>query len=181
MLWHTHAMIIALQEGISRRLVDSLYVEAMLLADEARGYFDAAGRADRDVLPPVLRVGFSCESLRVTTRLMHVIAWLLARRALASGEITEEQASAPERRLGHVPESDPDAVEALPRPAQQIIVATEDLYARVLRLDSGIRRTTAPESPVLSLMGQLERAFGSSRLAGALSSGQMIHHAAPAA
>ncbi len=181
MLWHTHAMIIALQEGISRRLVDSLYVEAMLLADEARGYFDAAGRADRDVLPPVLRVGFSCESLRVTTRLMHVIAWLLVRRALASGEISEDQASAPERKLGHVPESDPAAVEALPRPAQQIIAATEDLYARVLRLDSGIRRTAVPESPVLSLMGQLERAFGSSRLAGALGGGQMIHHAAPAA
>ena len=83
-------MIIALQDGISRRLVDSLYVEAMLLADEARGYFDAAGRADRDDLPPLLRVGFSCESLRVTTRLMHVIAWLLVRRALASGEIGAE-------------------------------------------------------------------------------------------
>ena len=180
MLWQTHAMIIALQDGISRRLVDSLYVEAMLLADEARGYFDAAGRADRDVLPPVLRVGFSCESLRVTTRLMHIIAWLLVRRAVANGEISQEQASAPERRLGHIPSSDAEAVEALPEPARQIIAASEELYARVLRLDGGIRRATTPESPVLSLMGQLERAFGASRLAGARG-GQMIHHAAPAA
>jgi len=173
-------MIIALQDGISRRLVDSLYVEAMLLADEARGYFDAAGRADRDVLPPVLRVGFSCESLRVTTRLMHVIAWLLVRRALASGEISPEQAAAPERRLGHVPKSDPEAVDALPEPAQQIITATQDLYDRVLRLDGDISRTSMAQSPVMSLMGQLERAFGSSRLASAIP-GPMIQHAAPAA
>lgn len=179
MLWHTRAMIIALQDGISRRLVDSLYVEAMLLADEARGYFDAAGRADRDVLPPLLRVGFSCESLRVTTRLMHVIAWLLVRRALASGEISEEQAAAPERRLGHVPASDPIAVEALPEPAQQIIAASQDLYARVQRLDGGIRNASPLVSPALNLMQQLEMAFGARR--SGVRAGAMIQHAAPAA
>src|SRR6187402_1540029 len=54
--------------ALNRKLVDSLYVEAMLLADEARSYFDVNGRAERDALPPMQRVGFSCESLRVTTR-----------------------------------------------------------------------------------------------------------------
>ena len=47
---------------ITPRLVDSLYTEAMLLADEARGYFDEAGRDDRMTLDPFARVGFACES-----------------------------------------------------------------------------------------------------------------------
>ena len=62
---------------IHRHLIDALYIEAMLLADEARSYFDEVGRAEREMLDPLVRVGFSCESLKVTTRLMHVIAWLL--------------------------------------------------------------------------------------------------------
>ena len=38
------------QVRITSRLIDSLYTEAMLLADEARSYFDDAGRADRSTL-----------------------------------------------------------------------------------------------------------------------------------
>ena len=71
---------------LTPKLVDSLYVEAMVLADEARSYFDSAARDDRMELDPVDRVGFSCESLKVTTRLMHVIAWLLTQRAVTAGE-----------------------------------------------------------------------------------------------
>ena len=35
---------------ITPRLIDSLYTEAMILADEARAYFDEAGRDDRLLL-----------------------------------------------------------------------------------------------------------------------------------
>jgi len=38
------------QVRITSRLIDSLYTEAMLLADEARSYFDDAGREDRAML-----------------------------------------------------------------------------------------------------------------------------------
>ena len=47
---------------ITPRLIDSLYTEAMLLADEARSYFDEAGREERGTLEPFARVGFACES-----------------------------------------------------------------------------------------------------------------------
>ncbi|RYG75678.1 MAG: DUF1465 family protein, partial [Alphaproteobacteria bacterium] len=72
---------------IHRKLIDSLYIEAMLLADEARGYFDEIGREERDALEALNRVAFSCESLKVTTRLMHIIAWLLTQRAVDAGEL----------------------------------------------------------------------------------------------
>ena len=72
---------------ITPRLIDGFYTEAMILADEARAYFDDLGRADRVVLDPFARVGFACESLKVTTRIMHIVAWLLTQRAVESGEI----------------------------------------------------------------------------------------------
>ena len=62
------------QARITSRLIDSLYTEAMLLADEARSYFDDAGRDERATLEPFARVGFACESLKVTTRIMHIVA-----------------------------------------------------------------------------------------------------------
>ena len=102
---------------ITSRLVDSLYTEAMLLADEARSYFDDAGRDDRIALEPFVRVSFACESLKVTTRIMHIVAWLLTQRAVESGEIPTREGRRPERRLGHaaVERSDAEVVAAVRR------------------------------------------------------------------
>src|SRR4029453_11635297 len=86
---------------ITSRLIDSLYTEAMLLADEARSYFDDGGREDRLALEPFVRVPFACESLKVTTRIMHIVAWLLTQRAVETGEIPGHEGRRPERRLGH--------------------------------------------------------------------------------
>lgn len=152
-------MIAPSQLRLSRKMIDSLYVEAMLLADEARGYFDINGRADRDALAPIERVGFSCESLRVTTRLMHIIAWLLTRKAVAAGEISEAQAIAPARRLGRAQGSDLDMTAGLPETARQIIVATAELYERVLRLDEEMGRPEISESPARALQLRLAGAF----------------------
>src|SRR5687768_12648379 len=99
---------------LTSKLVDSLYMEAMLLADEARAYFDRHGREDREGLDPIVRVGFSCESLKVTTRLMHIIAWLLTQRAVHVGELTSSQARTPARRLGDAQESDEELLRQLP-------------------------------------------------------------------
>lgn len=145
---------------LSARLVDSLYVEAMVLADEVRGYFDERGRAERELLSPLVRVAFSCESLKVTTRLMHVIAWLLTRRAVEHGEISDIQARAPARRLGVAADSDPAALALLPEVARALIEASRDLYSRVERLDQDIDQPLMPiPSPARGLLSRLERAF----------------------
>ena len=39
--------------AIHRHLIDALYVEAMVLADEARSYFDDGGRLEREALAPM--------------------------------------------------------------------------------------------------------------------------------
>ena len=145
------------QARITPRLVDSFYTEAMLLADEARSYFDDAGRDDRDQLDPFTRVTFACESLKVTTRIMHIVAWLLTQRAIESGEIPFAEGRRPERRLGNAQDSDPETIARLPAPAQRLVNASADLYARVKRLDDGSIADAPPQSPARALMGRLER------------------------
>ncbi|WP_188055344.1 MULTISPECIES: DUF1465 family protein [unclassified Sphingosinithalassobacter] len=144
---------------IHRKLIDSLYVESMLLADEARAYFDATGRDTRLELDPLTRVTFSCESLKVTTRLMHVIAWLLTHRAVDAGEISESAALLPSRRLGNAPETEDATLQAMPGQAATIIVASIDLYRRVARLDNALDEPAASHSPARSLVERLTHAF----------------------
>jgi regulator of CtrA degradation len=148
------------QARITSRLIDSLYTEAMLLADEARHYFDEAGRDERATLEPFARVGFACESLKVTTRIMHIVAWLLTQRAIESGEIASRDGRRAERRLGHAQDSDPAVINQLPPAAKRLINSSADLYARVKRLDEGGLEAEAPQSPARALMGRLERGLG---------------------
>jgi regulator of CtrA degradation len=145
---------------ITPRLIDSFYTEAMLLADEARSYFDEAGRDARQMLDPFARVGFACESLKVTTRIMHIVAWLLTQRAIESGEINARDGRRPERRLGNAQDSDEAVVAQLPEPAKRLIHASADLYARVKRLDEGGLAEEPMQSPARALMGRLERGLG---------------------
>ena len=145
------------QTRIAPRLVESLYTEAMVLADEARAYFDEQGREERDSLAPFVRVGFACESLKVTTRIMHIVAWLLTQRAVESGEILSADGRRPERRLGKASDSDPLVIEQLPDNARRLVSASVDLYARVQRLDEGHMADEPVASPARALMGRLER------------------------
>jgi len=145
------------QTRITPRLIDSLYTEAMLLADEARAYFDEEGRDERATLPPFVRVGFACESLKVTTRIMHIVAWLLTQKAVETGEIMSPDGRRPERRLGKASDSDAAVIEQLPDSAQRLVSASVDLYARIKRLDEGQMLDEPVASPARALMGRLER------------------------
>ena len=143
---------------LTPKLIDSLYVEAMVLADEARAYFDSSGRDDRLALDPLVRVGFACESLKVTTRLMQVIAWLLTQRAVAAGELDRAAAGGPERRIGEAPESDAELLPRLPEAAVALIRSSQDLYERIRRIEEGAAPEPAP-SPARSLLSRLQRSF----------------------
>ena len=142
---------------ITPRLVDALYTEAMVLADEARAYFDDLGKEERLMLEPFARVGFACESLKVTTRIMHIVAWLLTQRAIETGELNRTDGRRPERRLGNAATSDPKVVVQMPDQAQRLIRASSDLYARLERLDAGQLADEPIQSPARALMGRLER------------------------
>jgi len=78
---------------LNNKLVDDLYVEAMVLADEARAYLELGAAIERALLDPFDRVLFSCESLKVTTRVMQVIAWLLTQRAVVGARSAVRKAA----------------------------------------------------------------------------------------
>lgn len=145
--------------AVQRRLIDSLYVESMLLADEARSYFDEGGRIEREALEPMTRVAFSCESLKVTTRLMHVIAWLLTQRAVQAGELAARDALDPSRRLGDAPITEATILPLLPTQARTMIAASADLHRRVALLDAAQIILEPEQSPARRMQDRLALAF----------------------
>ncbi len=180
-------------------LIEALYVEAMVLADEARAYFETAHSASQKTtgqkttgpknpgpknlgpnfldqkmmdlkpatdmssaeIPPLVRVGFACESLKTTTRMMQIIAWLLFQRAIHAGEVGCDSVTAKSAQLGEAIPSDPDICRNLPDAARVIIATSEQLYDRVHRLHQNrLRpRVAPPASPVRAMLSQLEHAF----------------------
>ena len=149
-------MISSPAEPLTAHFMDALYTEAMLLADEAKSYFDDGARKDQLTLDPLTRVSFSCESLKVTTRLMHMIAWLLTRRAVRGGKTTLFDSQGLLRKLGHAADSDDGSVARLPEDARMLIAASCELYARIKRLDDN---DGAASSPARALMARLERSI----------------------
>lgn len=135
---------------LTTRLIDQLHLEAMILSDEARGYFDMWASEAREGMTPLQRVGFSCESLKVTTRLMHVVAWLLSRRS------PEGERAPP---LGLSAPSDAHIVETLPEDARRIIASSEELYERIARLDGKLTHPEPLPNAARAMMTRLERSF----------------------
>lgn len=141
-------------------LIDPLYTEALALADEARSYFTRMGQDERFNLEPMERVLFSCESLKVTTRLMHVISWLLVGKAVAAGEMTPEEACVPERRLGFVENSDETQeprLTLLPAQALSLIRRSRDLYGRVSHIEASLMENGV--GGARALQGRLDQTF----------------------
>jgi len=155
---------VSLDRGLHRRLVDGLYLEAMVMADEARAYFDMRDTNEPELEDPLRRVSFACESLKVTTRLMHIIAWLLSQRAWQRGEIADVELADEKYRLGRATQTDPEIASAFPFAARALIEASQDLYDRVARLQDRMDRMARPRSqtessPARALMDRLNTAF----------------------
>lgn len=144
---------------LTPRLMDALYTEAMLLADEARSYFESGRFIENSDTDSLLAVSFSCESLKVTTRLMHCIAWLLNQKALHSGELSEGEVWNHDRNLGEAPTSDPRMVSRFPEEARQIIMASEELFLRLQRLSTRLEQEIEDESAVQDMFRRLKSAF----------------------
>lgn len=125
---------------LSTTIVETLYCEALELADEVRAAFDVSGKLalvseDEDLA----RVALSCEALRTTTRMMHAIAWLLNQRAYLAGELSEFQL----QRHGRLPLERPGPpnphLDLLAPAFGELIDRTRRFYARIERLDEAWR------------------------------------------
>ncbi len=149
--------MVTARNQLTPKLLDSLYTEAMVLADEARFYFDH-DRA-KTMVPTHVAVAFSCESLKVTTRLMHSIAWLLHQKAIRNGEYIDRNLDCEASELGYAPSSDDFDRANFPEDAQALIAASEDIYYRLQRIDSRMRRIASPTPLPHQWVEQIRAAF----------------------
>lgn len=158
--WQPRPMVDMFQPGrdaaasLFRAQVEHLYVDAMVLADEAYATL-AKGREPLDPnRNSVERVALACESLKTTTRLMHVIAWLLHQRAIIAGEpgATDKDSAA---QLGDPLAADRALCRRFDPQVQRIVRDSERLFDRVKRLD-GEWRTQHRVMPVHAMLSELQ-------------------------
>lgn len=120
---------------LTARIVDSLYCDAMVLADEARSYFERERQEEVAPEDALSRVELSCESLRVTTRLMHCLAWILNHKAYHAGEMGLVELRRHARLLPEDSASAPAVEAQFPGEAVRLIQESRALRERVGRLD----------------------------------------------
>jgi regulator of CtrA degradation len=122
------------------------YDEAMALLVETRNYIAYQEANDQRALPPAVRLQVSYESMRVTSRLTQVMAWLLAQKAVHAGEMTPAQAASEDFALsGGTICSDPSGPDngELPAGLRSLLTRSHSLYMRVERLGEMVRRAVA--------------------------------------
>ncbi len=119
------------------------YDEAMGLLVEARNYVIADDMRHPEEIKPSDRLILCCETMRLTARLTHVMAWLLAQKAVHAGEITLAEAAAEPFSLG----GSTTCLDEHPGVASLgddwllgLLDRSKRLYIRVSRLDEMVRR-----------------------------------------
>jgi len=116
----------------------------MTLLIEARNYIAFTEAHDQRRLSLNTRLQVSFESMRVTSRLTQVMAWLLAQKAVTAGELTQEDLASEQYALsGGSICSDPSGPEneELPRGLRSLLERSYLLYVRVSRLDEMVRES----------------------------------------
>ncbi|ODT00347.1 MAG: AraC family transcriptional regulator [Erythrobacter sp. SCN 62-14] len=145
--------------NLSRPIIEALYTEALILADDVRGVFALGTQGPVGTEDAMARLALSTEGLKTTTRMMHVLAWLLNQRALFAGEINETQM----RRHGALPPdrgSDPEYLALLEPETRALIIETEQLHRRIARLDEAWRQRFEMHSPARAFQERIERELG---------------------
>ncbi len=147
---------------------DRVFKEGMSLVEETANYLDGPGRVDSRVLDRVGAIAYATESMRLTTRLMQMASWLLLQRAIASGELTFDDARKEKGRINLADIGRGDSIEgaeATPEGLADLIERSMRLLERIRTLDQMLINPTGGEqkpknSPVSDQMDQLARAFG---------------------
>lgn len=117
----------------------ALYEEALDLAQQAR---DALPLVDHKDVTPCLnaheRLLLTTQGMHLTAQILQCVAWLMGRRAVLDGEISAQEALAPQYRLeGH---ANSLAMARLPRDRMPLVMMdltdrAQSLYERIHRLD----------------------------------------------
>jgi regulator of CtrA degradation len=153
---------------------DQVFKEGMALVERTAAYLDGNGRKESKGLPGPITVLYATESMRLTTRLLDLASWLLIRRALKDGEISESEAEMKRTKVklqslgrpAHTANFD-----QLPKGLRDLIHESFALHDRIVQLDRAFSVKSEPVAepastaeapafnPVAAQVIALERAF----------------------
>lgn len=148
---------------------DQVFKEGMALVERTAAYLDGDGRRESKALEGAATVLYATESMRLTTRLLDLASWLLIRRALKDGEITQEEANRKRQRVKLQALGRPSHIkgfDGLPLGLRTLIEASFALHDRIVQLDramtvrpAGIEAEPEAANPVGQQMRRLHLAF----------------------
>jgi regulator of CtrA degradation len=116
----------------------SIYREGMELVEETARYLDGEGRNEGKSLKGASSLSYATESMRLTTRLMNIASWLLIRRSVNNGEMTQERARRERLKLKIDSIGRPSHIKGfdeLPQKLRTLIEASFCLQDKVIKLD----------------------------------------------
>ena len=115
----------------------AVYREGMTLVEATAQYLDGAGRDDSRHLTGQLALTYATESMRLTTRLMNLASWLLIRRSVNTGEMSQQKARSERQRL-KIDIGRPSHVRdyaGLPQKLRELIEASFEFQDKIVKLD----------------------------------------------
>jgi len=163
----THAAAISLGGRIATsQSFKDLFQDGMALVERAALYLETDGRSQSQHLPRTISLAYTAESMRLTTRLMHIASWLLYQRAVNEGEISPEIAIE-EKAKFHFDAQTLSSTGAffseLPLELQEICLHSLRIQHRIEHLDLLLSTDShidvAQERPVDNLHKHLRQAF----------------------
>jgi regulator of CtrA degradation len=116
----------------------TIYREGMELVEQTARYLDGEGRQEGKGLKGATSLSFATESMRLTTRLMNVASWLLIRRSVNNGEMSQERARRERLKLKIDSIGRPSHIKGfgdLPARLRGLIEASFALQDKVIKLD----------------------------------------------
>lgn len=151
---------------------DAVFKEGMALVERTAAYLEGPGRVEAKRLPPSVNVLYASESMRLTTRLLDMASWLLIRRAVKEGDISEAEAQRKRKgvllqapsRSSHV-----GGFSELPETLRGLIEESYGLQDRIVQLDRamsvkpdsvGLNAGLGMANPVGHQLDRLRVAFG---------------------
>jgi regulator of CtrA degradation len=149
---------------------DVVFKQGMALVERTAAYLEGPGRAESKGLPAAVNVLYASESMRLTTRLLDLASWLLIRRALKEGDISEAEAQKKRKGVTLQPPSRSSHVAGfaeLPEGLRGLVEESYALQDRIVQLDRAmsVKSGDLPAAdghlnPVGTQIDKLRLAFG---------------------
>lgn len=150
---------------------DIVFRDGMALVERVAAYLEGPGRAQSRQLPAPATVLYTAESMRLTTRLLDLASWLLVRRAIKLGDMSESDAQSKRQNFSLDAPARPTHVQGfagLPEALQTLVTESYALHDRIVRLDRALNvnlddviSAPALDNPVAAQMDRLRVAFSS--------------------